>query len=345
MAWIVGPSAGAYLFSHAGIYVPIYVSCSLFLLNILIVLFCLPREREIHDDTNKAPDKITNNNSSNDAPNSSETAAEDKQDQSPGSGSRSAWTKFVSNFNACFPSNNSCLTSVVLALLLFQWVDRTTSYDNIASYYETRYGTEPYQRGYLQSYQSALTFVVQSLLVRPILKLAGGEVNAACGAALLMACVAVAELRVDFVQYLVLLCPLMAIGIAILGVSLKSIVSKVAPKQSLGSVFAAIDVLQNAAQVTVPFYRTLLFSVTQASHYGGNNDNDNDNNILSSGNYGDPDPRQWLISSSVHWLLATVALSYLLLHGSPCASMDHDNENGNDREEQPKSSSKKVKAA
>ena len=33
---------------------------------------------------------------------------------------------------------------------------------------ERRYGLEPHQRGYLQSYQSALTFIVQSSLIRPM---------------------------------------------------------------------------------------------------------------------------------------------------------------------------------
>jgi hypothetical protein len=84
--------------------------------------------------------------------------------------------------------------------------------------------------------------------------------------------------------------------------------SKVAPKQSLSSVFATLDVLSNAAQVTVPFYRTILFSMTQPA------------NPLVHG--GDPDPYQWIIVSSVHWLVAAAAFAYLLLlwQGNPCAS-------------------------
>ena len=122
-----------------------------------------------------------------------------------------------------------------------------------------------------------------------------------------MAMASFVTVKVDFLQYLVLLCPLNAIGIAMLGITLKSVVSKVAPKQALGSVFATIDVLQNAAQVTVPFYRTMLFSLTQPSN---------------SQQIGDPDPTQWLVSSGIHWLVATLAFSFLLLKGSPCATMD-----------------------
>ena len=290
VAWIVGPSAGAYLFSHVGTYAPIYVSLVLFSLNTLLVLFCLPKEEEKDIACGDAKDKMESDTKQNGA---------------------SGLKRILSNFHACFHSDNPCLTSAVVALLLFQWTLRTTSYKNIATFYETRFGSEPYQRGYLQSYQSALTFVVQSSLVRPILKYAGGEVNAACGAAMLMAMADFVTVKVDFLQYLVLLCPLNAIATAILGITLKSVVSKVAPKQSLGSVFATIDILQNTAQVTVPFYRTMLFSMTQPA----------DNLTLADQN-GDPDPNQWLISSGVHWLIATAAFSYILLQGSPCANMD-----------------------
>ena len=283
----MGPSAGAYLFSHVGTYAPIYVSLVLFSLNTLLVLFCLPKEEEEHDE------------SQNDK-NQSKKESDKKE--------KSGFQRILSNFHACFHSDNPCLTSAVLALLLFQWTLRTTSYKNIATFYETRFGSEPYQRGYLQSYQSALTFLVQSSLVRPILSYVGGEVNAACGAAMLMAVANFVTVKVDFVQYLVLLCPLNAIATAMLGITLKSVVSKVAPKQSLGSVFATIDVLQNTAQVTVPFYRTMLFSLAQPA--------------AENQQKGDPDPNQWLISSGVHWLVATAAFSYLLLRESPCANMD-----------------------
>lgn len=286
VAWIVGPSAGAYLFHNVGTFAPIYVSCSLFLLNTAIVLFCLPKE------TNDHP------------------AEQDKKTFHSGTPELSAVRRIISNFQACFHSSNASLASVVLVLPLSRWVQKMTSYKNIASYYETRYGMEPYQRGYLQSYQSLWALVVQSLLVRPILNSLGGEVNAACFAALAMAVATLAELRVNFQQYLLLICPLMATAVAILGVSLKTVVSKVAPKQSLGSVYATIDVLSNAAQVTVPFYRTVLFSMTQP-----------DDHATGQLAQGDPDPYQWLIVSSLHWLVAAAAFTYLLLgQGNPCAS-------------------------
>ena len=296
VAWILGPSAGAYLFSHVGTYAPIYVSCSLFLLNCFIVLFCLPKEEEDDDHDNENDVDVD----------------DDKKRTSQNNQSTSAIGRIRSNFQACFHSSNACLASTVVALLLFHWVSRTTSYKNISTYYEVQYGTEPHQRGYLQSYQSALSFVVQSSLIQPILHALGGEVNAACAASLLMAVATLAEwsLPLSFSQYLVLICPPMGISVAILAVSLKSVVSKAAPKASLSSVFATVDILQNVAVVTVPFYRTLLFRIMA----------DDDNDVA-----GDPDPKQWLLSSGLHWMVATAALSYLLLKRNPCAASTNNN--------------------
>jgi len=227
--------------------------------------------------------------------------------------SGSAFGRILSNFRACFHSSNQSLAPTVIALLLFQWVVRTTSYKNISTYFETKYGIESHQRGYMQSYQSALSFIVQSSMIKPILHFMGGELNAACTASFVMALAAFVEFNANFEQYLALVCPLLAIGIGIIGVSLKSTVSKVAPKSSLSSVFATIDVLQNVAAVTVPFYRTFLFRLTRPENWQQENHST-----------GDPDPSQWLIASGIHWILATCLFSYLLLWRSPCKALTLD---------------------
>merc|ERR1711966_531754 len=55
----------------------------------------------------------------------------------------------------------------------------------------------------------------------------------------------------------------------------------------------------------------ILFRVTQPT----NDDDDDDNsssNVLATTTV-DPDPKQWLIASGLHWMVATAAFSYLLL--------------------------------
>ena len=88
-----------------------------------------------------------------------------------------------------------------------------------------------------------------------------------------------------------------------IGVSLRSLLTQVAPKDSIGSVLAALDVLQNAASVSVPFYRTFLFKL--AATYGKE---DVDADML-----GDPEPRVWLLSSFIHWSMFALVLMFLLL--------------------------------
>ena len=208
---------------------------------------------------------------------------------------------FTSNLKTCFSS--SALASVVTSLLLLGWVTRTTSYANMASFYEEKYGVEPHFRGYIKSYQTGLSFLFQSFLVQALLTASGGEKRAAVLGAFMLAGATLCEVNASFEVFLCLVCPVVAVSVGILGVSLRSLVTQVTPKESLGSVLAALDVLQNAASVTVPFYRTLLFNL--AANYGSKD--------ADASMFGDPDPKVWLLSSFFHWSLFAVAISFLLL--------------------------------
>jgi putative exporter of polyketide antibiotics len=169
----------------------------------------------------------------------------------------------------------------------------------MASYYEQMYGMEPHHRGYLSSYQSILSFLIQSFLVGPLTTWIGGERRAAFYSTLLLAVATLFELQQSLLVFLMVLCPAISLSIAVLGISLQSLVTQVTPKDSLGSVLAALDVLQNATAVTVPFYRTLLFFLLGP---GG-----------EAGMVGDPDPMSWVVTSAVHWLICAVSIGYFLL--------------------------------
>jgi hypothetical protein len=77
-------------------------------------------------------------------------------------------------------------------------------------------------------------------------------------------------------------------------------VTQVAPAHSIFSVLAALDVLQNAVSVSVPFYRATLFSLMPK---------DTGSQVVMQG---DPDPVAWILSSSVHWVVAAGVMTYLL---------------------------------
>jgi hypothetical protein len=205
---------------------------------------------------------------------------------------------FWANLKSCFSSK--ALGSVIISMLIFSWVNRATSYSSMGSYYEDMYGVEPHHRGYIQSYQRVLGFIVQSSLIGPLLERVGGERRAACVAAMILAVATFWEMQQSISIFLIALSPAISLSTTMMSVSLRSLLTRVAPEESIFSVFAALDVLQNATAVTVPFYRTFLFRLL-----GG-----------SSGHTameGDPDPVAWVFSSGLHWLVATAAMSYFLL--------------------------------
>lgn len=273
-SWIVGPSVGAILFKYVDHRAPALIACALFILNMMLAAVLL--RNDIEDET------------------SSPALEEGTKRQS-----YKKKSEFWSNLKACFSSQ--ALGSVIASTLLFSWVNRATSYASMGSYYEDMYGMEPHQRGYIQSYQQVLGFIVQSSLIGPILSIMGGERSAICWSALLLALATFWEMRRSTSIFLVALCPAISISTTMMNVSLRSLLTRVSPVDSIFSVFAALDVLQNASAVTVPFYRTFLFQVLGASTVEEH-----------SSTEGDPDPISWVVSSGVHWLLASLAMVYLL---------------------------------
>lgn len=282
-AWIAGPSVGALLYKYVDHKAPALLACGLFVINtVLAAILIRDADEDDHDDALNATNPTKNSKSVN-----------NKQRQS-----------FWANLKSCFSSK--ALGSVIAAMLIFSWVDRATSYSSMGGYYEDMYGVEPHHRGYIQSYQRVLGFVVQSSLVGPLLRIMGGERRAVCIAAAIIAIGTVWEMQRSLVIFLVVLSPAFSLSTTMMNVSLRTLLTTVAPKESIFSVFAALDVLQNASAVTVPFYRTTLFQLL-----GG-----------GSGNHqasmeGDPDPVAWVFSGGLHWGLAAFLMSGLLLPTSP----------------------------
>ena len=274
ISWIVGPSVGAYLYKHVNPSFPCIVASCLFLFNSLLAAIFLPRD--------DSQDKITSNNK--------------KQ-----SNRMSKYSSFIANLRVCFASPK--LASVVVSSLLFGWVTRTTSYTNMASFYEEKYAIEPHYRGYIKSYQQCLGFFIQTFFLQYLLSASGGEKRAVCIGAAVMALATLCEVYASFNIFAFCVCPLIAISVGMISVSLRSLTTLEAHKDSLGSVLAALDVLSNAASVTVPFYRTFLFSMLAG---------DDDEAAI----VGDPSPERWLKSSFIHWAAFAIIVSILLRSAS-----------------------------
>lgn len=283
ISWIVGPSLGALLYKHIGPSAPCISASCLFLLNSILAAVLLPRDDSL--------DKSTNVNKK--------------------SSRMGKYSSFFENLRACFASSK--LASVVISLLLFGWVTRTTSYANMASFYEEKYGIEPHFRGYIKSYQQCLGFVIQTSFLRYLLSASGGETRAICIGAVVMALATLCEIYASFNIFAACVCPLIAASTGMISVSLRSLTTLEAHKDSLGSVLAALDVLSNAVSITVPFYRTFLFNTIA--------DNDDDAAMV-----GDPTPERWLMSSFIHWTVFAIIVTCLLLW--PSSSVVKVNVNG-----------------
>jgi hypothetical protein len=293
-AWIVGPSVGALLYKYVDHKAPALLACFLFLFDMFLAAIVL-RDRDGEEGSSfMEPDE-------NDTSKASSSSSKKKKGTN---------NNFWSNLKSCFSSKT--LGSVIASMLIFSWVNRATSYASMGSYYEDMYGVEPHHRGYIQSYQRVWGFLVQSALIGPLLSWVGGERRAACLASLILAVATFWEMSGSISIFVMALSPAISLATTMMTVSLRSLLTRVAPEESIFSVFAALDVLQNASAVTVPFYRTFLFRIL-----GGGSSTITTTTTTTAAMEGDPDPVSWVFSSGIHWLIATAAMTYFLRPYSP----------------------------
>ena len=285
VAWTIGPATGALLYKNVDRRAPPLLASGIFLVNVLLALLLLPSDGTSASDGNSKDD----NNEKDD----------DKK-------SKTDKRTFLQNLQACFSSPQ--LAAVVMSKLLLGWVFRASSSNSMASYYQRMYGMEPHQRGYLQSYTMILSFLVQSFLVGPLLSWLNGERRAAVASLWMFTLTTVLELSGSLVLFFGIVAPSTSLSMAVLRLSLDSLLTQVAPKASLGSVLAAMDVLQNATAVTVPFYRAILFSYLVTTD--------------DSANGGEPAPHLWVMVSFAHWLMVTIVSSVLLLRSGNSNGVD-----------------------
>jgi MFS family permease len=275
VAWIIGPSVGAILHRHVGRKVPVALACILFLVNLALVTLLLEDIDPVSGRGGKDDD-----------------SGKEKMKRSSSSKIHVFW----SNLQSCFASRQ--LAAAVLIRLLVAFCLRATSSDQLGSYYEEMYGLERYQRGYLSSYGQVLQLLVQSLLVAKVLRYVGGERRAIviCAAFILIS--VWAETYRSLYLYLLVVTPVNSLATAVLSIALQSVVTQAAPATALFSVLAALDVLQNATAVFVPFYRTFWFDALLPK------------STFAAAMHGDPDPLAFCWMSAAHWAMVVVATAY-----------------------------------
>lgn len=281
VAWIVGPSVGAMVYRYVDPRAPALLACVLFVLNILLAAKWLPVDDDDHDTRIDKSGRLS----------------------------------VIQKLKSCFTSHS--LGSVVLARLIFTWVAKATNNSQLGNFYEDIYGLEPHQRGYISSYQQFLQFVVQSTLVASVMKWSGGERQTICVFTALLAITFMLETFQSLTFFLTILCPVMSLCFGMTQLSLQSLLTHVVPLHSIFSVLAALDVLQNAVSVSVPFYRTFLFRILNTKKNSLNHVS-----IMAD----DPHPISWIWSSVLHWCVAAAMISCLLLRNGYKKSFSHSDE-------------------
>lgn len=319
VAWIVGPSTGALLYKYVDTRAPALLACALFVVNLVLATLLLGDEddNERNYDFDRGDDhrmdvenddtvsrgrkyELKQQTLSSDSSLMSKESLEATSLRTTKSGSKKSGVSIILfNLRSCFSSR--ALGAAVLTKLLMTWCTSATSYSQLGSFYEDMYGLEPHHRGYISSYQQLLRFVVNLVLVAPILSWTGGERRAICLCMGGLAFSVWLESRQSLPLFLALLCPIISLSFAISNLSIQTLVTHVAPSSSIFSVLAALDVLQNAVSVSVPFYRTWLFRLLASD-------------TAEHAMQGDPDPKAWVQASALHWVIAFFVMSFLLLY-------------------------------
>jgi predicted MFS family arabinose efflux permease len=305
VAWIIGPTVGALLFRYVDPGAPAWTACVLFLINLALAAILLRGDDEDntkgHDDNGHAHISDDRNRIENSMVHGNKD--KDKDTRPAATAAKPAATKplsILAKLQTCFSSK--ALGSVVATQLVLVWVTKATSYSQLGSFYEDMYDLEPYHRGYISSYQGFLQFIVQSALVGPILHWSGGERRTTCIFTGILAVAVFFESLQSLPLFLIVLCPVIALCFSMTSLSLQTMVTHVAPEHSIFSVLAALDVLQNAVSVSVPFYRAILFGLLAK-------DTGREGKVTMQG---DPDPVAWVLASSIHWVVAAAVMTYLL---------------------------------
>lgn len=178
---------------------------------------------------------------------SSEDTCTNEQNHSNKGGKGNFWE----NLKSCYSSES--LTSVVVSLLIYSWMYRATSYSSMGSYYEDMYGVEPHTRGYIQSYQRVLQFIVQSSLIQSVLERVGGERRAVFLACALLAGATFFEARQNLFVFLLAISPSIALSTTVSHTVFISFVLLLA----LHHVFLFVS-----SSFSLQYHRLLVFIIT-----------------------------------------------------------------------------------
>jgi len=164
--------------------------------------------------------------------------------------------------------------SLLLFRLLLIFVESSMNANNILNYFESKFGIETYQRGFLSSVVSVTSLIVDALMVAPVMRLVhhgrGGERIVVYLCILVMALAAFAEYLIGNFYIYVLLCLLpTVVSSSLLSSASKAIFLNSVLKPNTGKAIGVLGLLSSGVGVFTPIYGSQLFGFLDGLRYKG----------------------------------------------------------------------------
>ncbi|GMI62580.1 hypothetical protein ScalyP_jg1220 [Parmales sp. scaly parma] len=219
--WFVGPSIGSFLFRRIGFPGVAFISSMMFVVAYVMAFLFLSQ--------------------------STKTAA------TAATATRQSLRK-----REVFSSVNSVLGPIIL-VLLYSFCQRATSSSSLHNYYESRYNIDSSDRGYIMSYSSLLGLFLQSFVLKKFFSIVSINNGTIFAATLYILSLLVEITSASSWAYLVLIIPMTSMGGGIMGVALKTMISKETPIENISTVLAALDIATSCIGVCNPIWRAFVF--------------------------------------------------------------------------------------
>eukprot|EP00605_Chrysophyceae_sp_TOSAG23-4_P001024 GSChrysophyteH1.ASY1.ANO1.1125.1 assembled CDS len=247
-AFVVGPGVGALLYKENPV-LPCVTAAVIFLVNVLVCWNYMPSQLTLQH--KKEANEGSNNSNS-----------KEEEENSAGAGAgiernivRRVWSQLVS-----LPAQG---IRVLLLQLFFSFVENAISTRHILNYFESRFGIETYQLGFVQSLSTFVQIGIATFALPIFLKASKHYIgNSFTVVGILCVLLAFSHLMEvfspSFRAYIFMsMLPTLIFG-ELLGASLQSMFLTEMPKKDTGKALGVLSVGSAVVGVSAPLYGTLL---------------------------------------------------------------------------------------
>ena len=272
--WTVGPSLGGMLYKVDRA-APSVAAAALFLLNALLLVAFVPKQGIMASPTPRKPTEDVDGDSNN---------GKDK----PTSVLWAPFVLFSRQFSAL--AHERGVLNVIALRILIIFTESSMSSTRLVNYYQTRFGIQTSQLGFVSTISNVVGILIQSFLVNRVIAYFGGNSSMIIVALVAMAGTHFLESAAP--TYMVFaftsLLPAQIAG-SLMSASIRNLFSNVVPSAHFGKAQAVFNMCISLSGIISPIYGSRVFSVlsTEQYHWKG-------------------------VIAGVHLLLLSAAVAYLI---------------------------------